>query len=57
MMEALCQRRLPLDSEVVERLLGSAWYSAKRIEEELGWRARISLEDGLREMFGGRRWV
>jgi len=51
-VEAIRRRRLPLDSEALERLLGSAWYSPARIERELGWRARMSLADGLREMFG-----
>jgi UDP-glucose 4-epimerase len=51
-VEAITRRRLPLDSEALERLLGSAWYSPARIERELGWRARVSLADGLREMFG-----
>jgi nucleoside-diphosphate-sugar epimerase len=50
-LEALARRRMPLDSEVLERLLGSAWYSPARIERELGWRARVSLAEGLREMF------
>jgi len=51
-LEALCKRRFPLNSEALNRLLGSAWYSSARIERELGWRARVSLEEGLREMFG-----
>ena len=51
-MEKLMDRRLPLDSEVVDRLLNSAWYSPARIERELGWRARVSLRDGLAEMLG-----
>lgn len=51
-LEALLQRRLPFDSEVLARLLGSAWYSAERIRQELGWRPQVSLHDGLREMFG-----
>lgn len=49
-MEKIVGRRLPLDTEVVDRLLKSAWYSPKRIEQELGWRARVSLMDGLFEM-------
>lgn len=49
-MEKLANRRLPLDSEVVDRLLNSAWYSPARIERELGWRAQVSLKDGLAEM-------
>ena len=51
-LEALMRRRIPLDSEALDRLLGSAWYSPARIERELGWRAQISLRGGLREMFG-----
>ena len=51
-LEALTRRRLPLDSDALDRLLGSAWYSPVRIERELGWRARVSLAEGLREMFG-----
>lgn len=39
-----------LNSEVVGRLLDSAWYSADSIERQLGWRARVSLIDGLAEM-------
>jgi len=50
--EATFKRRVPLNSEVVDRLLGSAWYSSARITRELGWQARIGLEEGLREMFG-----
>ena len=44
--------------EVVSRLMGSACYSPARIERELGWRARIRLTEGLREMLsitGGDR--
>lgn len=48
--EAVLKRRLPLDSEALDRLLGSAWYSPVRIEQQLGWRARVSLADGLSEM-------
>ena len=49
-LESFLKRRLPLDSEALERLLGSAWYSPARIERELGWRAKVSLADGLTEM-------
>ena len=51
-VETLSKRRMPFDSEVLDRLLGSAWYSPARIENELGWRARVSLADGLAEMVG-----
>lgn len=43
---------LPLNSEVVNRLLGSACYSPARIERELGWRARVGLREGIGEMLG-----
>lgn len=46
----LAGRVLPLNSEVTERLLGSACYAPARIERELGWRARIGLEEGVVEM-------
>lgn len=49
----LLGRPLPVRSELISRLLDSAWYSPARIEHELGWRARVSLADGLREMFVG----
>lgn len=51
-IERLAGRRMPLDSEVVSRLLDSACYSPARIEKELGWRARGPLAEGLREMLG-----
>jgi len=51
-LETLFKRRAPLDSEILDRLLGSAWYSSARITQELGWQAKISLREGLREMFG-----
>lgn len=49
-VQKVCRRRIPIDSEVIERLLGSAWYSPARIEKELGWTAKVSLVDGLAEM-------
>ena len=52
-LEMLTRRRMPFDSETLDRLLGSAWFSPARIERELGWRAKVSLAAGLAEMFGG----
>jgi len=52
-VEGLTRRRVPLDSEALDRLLGSACYSPARIEAELGWRARMELQAGLREMLHG----
>lgn len=49
-VEHFTGRAFPLNSEVVARLLGSECYSPARIEAELGWKARIGLVDGLREM-------
>ncbi|MBS0345492.1 MAG: NAD-dependent epimerase/dehydratase family protein [Proteobacteria bacterium] len=46
-VESIINRRVPLDSEALSRLLGSACYSPERIHEELGWRAEISLKKGL----------
>lgn len=48
----LAGRPMPVNSEVVARLLGSACYSPARIERELGWRAQIGLAEGIREMLG-----
>lgn len=47
---ALLGWAIPLNSEVVDRLLGSAWYSPARIERELGWRAQVGLAEGVREI-------
>lgn len=52
-LEAVTGKRLPFDSEALARLLDSACYSPARIEAELGWRAGVGLEDGLREMLHG----
>lgn len=57
LLGGLLRRQLPLNSEVVDRLLGSAWYSPARIERELGWHAEIGLSDGLREMLGSEATV
>ncbi|KAB2928690.1 MAG: NAD-dependent epimerase/dehydratase family protein [Dechloromonas sp.] len=54
---SLLRRPLPMNGEVVERLLGSACYSPLRIERELGWRAKIALIDGVKEMLGNEASV
>ncbi len=48
----LAGRTLSLNSEVTERLMGSACYSPARIEREIGWRAGVNLAEGVREMLG-----
>jgi nucleoside-diphosphate-sugar epimerase len=45
-------RLSPRAAEAVDKLLGSACYSPARIERELGFRARVGLAEGLREMLG-----
>jgi nucleoside-diphosphate-sugar epimerase len=37
---------------MIARLLDSECYAPTRLERELGWRARIGLMEGLREMLG-----
>lgn len=54
-LEKLLNRRLPFDHEVLDRLLGSAWYSAEKIQNELGWRPQVSLASGLKELISGNR--
>ncbi|RMD65050.1 NAD-dependent epimerase/dehydratase family protein [Candidatus Parcubacteria bacterium] len=49
-MEALLRRRLPFDSDALEKLVGSAWYSSARIERELGFRPRRHLRENLPEI-------
>lgn len=43
-------RRFSLDSDVIEKLIGSAVYDGLPIRQELGFRPRRSLEDSIREM-------
>lgn len=43
-------RRLPLDSDVLDKVLGSALYDGEPIRRELGFEPRRSLEDSMREM-------
>jgi len=44
------RRPMPMNSEMVSRLLDSACYSPARLRRETGWQAAIGLKDGLREM-------
>jgi UDP-glucose 4-epimerase len=46
----LLRRPMPINSEVVSRLLDSECYSPELIERELGWRAKVDLMSGLQEM-------
>lgn len=42
--------RVPLNSEVIDKLLGSACYSSNKISRELGYRPTHTLADALPEM-------
>jgi nucleoside-diphosphate-sugar epimerase len=43
-------RTFMFNSTVLQKLLGSAWYSSRKIEEELGFRPTRYLRDGVEEM-------
>lgn len=43
-------RGFVFDSDVLNKLTGSAWYSCRKIETELGYQPTRFLEDGLCEM-------
>lgn len=43
-------KTLPINSEIISRLLDSACYSPAYICRDLGWSPRVSLDDGLRHM-------
>ncbi len=43
------------DSTVLQKLLGSAWYSSEKIGRELGYRPTRTLEDAIGEMVGEYR--
>ncbi len=57
LLESRLNRKMPLNSEVVDRLVGSAWYSSTRIWNDLGWQAKISLVEGLKEMLNDEETV
>lgn len=50
-LQKISRRRLPVTRGVVARLIDAECYSPARIAAELGWRARVSLREGLREAF------
>jgi nucleoside-diphosphate-sugar epimerase len=43
-------RRFAFDSDALEKLTGSAWYSSEKIACELGFRPKVTFEDALPEM-------
>jgi hypothetical protein len=42
--------RIVFDSNALEKLLGSAWYSSERISRELGFRATVDFVHALPEI-------
>jgi nucleoside-diphosphate-sugar epimerase/GT2 family glycosyltransferase len=49
-LQRVTRWQMPLNSDVLEKLLGSAWYSSARIEQELGFRPTRTLTDALPEI-------
>lgn len=56
-VEALSGRPLPLNSAVLQRLLGSACYRSGKLQRELGWRPRVHFRDCLAGMVRAYRAV
>jgi len=46
----LSRRRFILDTDALDKLLGSAWYSSEKISRELGYKPAYTLKDSLPEM-------
>ncbi len=44
------KRRFVFDSDTLEKLLGSSWYSAEKIKRELGYRPKRAFDDAVGEM-------
>jgi nucleoside-diphosphate-sugar epimerase len=51
----LSGRRAPITRHQVERTVRSATFVTRRAQDELGWRPRVALEEGLRRTFAARR--
>lgn len=43
-------KRFMFDSDALEKLIGSAWYSSRKLEEELGFRPQHHLHESLPEI-------
>jgi nucleoside-diphosphate-sugar epimerase len=50
-------KRFVFDSDALEKLTGSAWYSSEKISRELGYKPARRLEDSLPEMIAWYRTV
>ncbi len=49
-IERYNRRRFPINSDVLQKLTGSAWYSCRKISDELGYRPARRLDSALVEM-------
>ena len=54
-VERVLRRHFPLNSSVLRKLLGSAWYSDEKIRRELGYRPHHTLASALPEMIENYR--
>jgi len=43
----ICGKRFIFDTEALQKLVGSAWYSSQKIQQELGFRPRHTLRESL----------
>jgi nucleoside-diphosphate-sugar epimerase len=50
MLEQITGRSMPLNRQLLQRLLGSACYRADRLRAELGWQPRWSFQQALPAM-------
>ena len=48
-------RRFLFDSDALEKLIGSAWFSSEKISCELGYRSSVTFEDALPELIAWYR--
>lgn len=55
MLESLLRRRMPLTTNVLEKLFGSAWYSPDKIRRELGFVPRYAIQEALPGMIAEYR--
>ena len=51
----ICGRRAPFDSDSLDKLICSAWYSSARIAGELGYAPSLSFEQALPDLVASYR--
>jgi nucleoside-diphosphate-sugar epimerase len=54
-MQRILKRSLPLNSDVISKLIDSECYSAEPLKQELGWSTSINLTEGIREMLNDKK--